>query len=78
MEILTDSRNELLDYLQENGVSLEIIKKVSKELEKQDTKFIKRILNEVEKILNENEEAYPRYRFLELKQIIQQNSGFEE
>ena len=66
MNTLRDSRNELLDYLQENEVSLKIIKKISKELEKQDKQFIKDI---EEIIVDRGRRAFP-----EIKRL----SGFEE
>ena len=84
MKILTDSRNELLDYLQESGVSLEIIKKVSKELEKQDKEFVKEILDKIEKIkeatakdtgINKEDVLINP---INVKEIIKNNSGFEK
>ena len=84
MKTLTDSRNELLDYLQENGVSLEIIKKVSKELEKQDKEFIKEILGEIEKIkeVTAKDTGINKEDVLinpiNVKEIIKNNSGFEK
>ena len=102
MKTLQDKRNELLDYLQENEVSLKIIKKISKELEKQDKEFIKETSNKIDKRLKEIESAIKggvnfklehkgknvsatlktlRFFYKELnkiKEIIKQNSGFEE
>ena len=62
---LQDNRNELLDYLQENEVSLEIIKKVSRELEKQDKECFKEILDEIEVAITSEKECMKRDKYSE-------------
>ena len=81
MKTLQDNRNELLDYLQENEISFEIIKKVSKEIKRQDKEFIEGILeiskeNNWEVAIDDGHKD--GFKIISGEEWIKNKSGFEE